>query len=389
MTLLLIVSIVYVGLSVGFMLFKCVTTLVSVLQRRVRYASSEYVSMVSIVVPAYNESERDLGLCLRSCLLNDYPNKEVWCINDGSTNNTSQVLKTLKKQYPQLKIIDLKDNVGKREAMYKAIMRSKGEYLVVVDSDSIIGSGNSLRELVKPFVDSKVCAVAGKTYAANERYNLLTKMQAGRYSLAFEMEKTGQSSYGSVTCCPGCYSAYRKASVLEVIDKWRSHSVFRIKTPYGDDRSLTRLILLNGGKVSYASSAVAYTNVPITIKGFIKQQTRWKRSFFTEHYFLIKGIRQLQVIARIELLWFLIVWIGGFAARAIVLYSIVTYSLSISSGIALYVAFSLIHYTYVLLRYPGTRGLYGALYGFCNDLTTEWLAIYALCTLKNVKWGTR
>lgn len=388
-------GVVYVALSIGFMSFKAVTTIINIQQRRKqKEITKNYKPFISIIVPVYNENRKDLYACLDSVCNNDYKNKEVFVINDGSTlSTTNQALKEYSannRNNKRYHYINLINNVGKREAMYKAIIRAKGEYLVVVDSDSVARDGFSLRELVKPFLDKKVDAVSGMTYAANEKHNMLTKMQAGRYALAFEMEKAGQATYGAVTCCPGCYSAYRKSAVMKVLKKWREHSVFGVKTSYGDDRSLTRLILLNGGEVRYSSEAVAFTNVPEKISGFIKQQIRWKRSFFSEHFLLARGWKQLSTIARIELVWFLLVWVGGFGAKATILYKLATGGIGLVAGLSIYLAFSMVHYTYVLVRYAGTtRGLWGGLYGFLNDMTIEWLAFYSLFTLKNNNWGTR
>lgn len=383
---------VYIGLSVGFMLFKTVTTILSIRQRSSLswLYRDDYVPSVSIIVPAYNEDEHSLRLCLESCLLNDYPFKTVYCVNDGSTNDTSKFLGDLKKEFPALVVLDLKKNVGKKEAMYKAIKKSRDEVLVMVDSDTIIKDGDSIRELVKPLYDIRVDGVSGKTFAYNENDNVLTRMQAGRYALAFEMEKAGQSSYGGVTCLPGCFSAYRRTAVLAVVKSWLDHTVFGVKTPYGDDRSLTRLILLNGGLVRYSSDAVAFTTVPGGVKGFVKQQVRWKRSFFSEHYFLVKNIGKLPFMAKVDLVWFLSVWCGGFIARGFTIAGLLLGHLSVHAGVLMYVAFALVHYTYVLLRYPGSRGLYGTAYGITNDLVLELpLASYAVCTLKEKGWGTR
>ncbi len=388
---LTMLGVTYVALSVGFMSFKAVTAIANIKQRiKESNNKKKFTPKVSIIVPAYNENQNDLKKCLDSCLLNDYPNKELWCINDGSTDGTAEFLNNYKKKNPLINVINLKQNVGKKEAMYKAIVRAKGTYLIMVDSDSIIKDGNSIRELVKPFRNKKVDAVSGMTYATNEHKNALTKMQAGRYALAFEIEKAGQATYGGVTCCPGCYSAYRKTAVLPVLKEWLAHTVFGVKTSYGDDRSLTRLMLHNGGEVRYSSEAVAYTNVPEKLHGFVKQQIRWKRSFFSEHYLLAKGWKQLKPISRVELVWFMVIWCGGFAAKGTILWSLATGKIGLLTGLSIYVAFSMVHYTYVLLRYSTTtRGLWGGLYGFLNDMTIEWLSFYSLFTLKNTKWGTR
>ena len=389
MTLYLyLISTAYVGISLGFMLFKHATMLIET-KKRMQEERIDYEPTIAIIVPCYNENEDDLTKCLYSCLINNYEKKVVYAINDGSTNNTKQVLKKIYKIHPELIVINSRKNQGKKEAMYKAIKKTKEQIIVCVDSDTIVHNGDSIRELVKPFNNTKVNAVSGNTRATNHKTNWLTKMQAGRYALAYDLEKSGQSLYGSVTCCPGCYSAYRRISVNKVLSKWRKQTVLGVNTSYGDDRSLTRLILVTGGEVAYAPNAVAYTNVPEQITSFVKQQVRWKRSFFTEHYFLAADINKIRYMARVELVWFTFVWFFGLLAKAILIYSLYAGFITLSQTLLLYASFSLVHYAYVIIRYPGVLGLWGAAYTFLNDITIEWLTLYSLFTLKETRWGTR
>ena len=113
-------------------------------------------------------------------------------------------------------------------------------------------------------------------------------MQWARYWLAFHIEKASQSPYSSVTCCSGPFSAYRKEYLMEYLDEWNNQYFLGNKCTYGDDRGLTTLMLRNGYKVRFSKYAMCLTNVPTTLKIFIKQQIRWKKSFIRENYYLFK-----------------------------------------------------------------------------------------------------
>ena len=91
---------------------------------------------VSIIVPCYN-AQNYLDKCLNSILKQTYKNIELICINDGSTDNTLNILKKYKKNDTRVKIID-KKNEGVSAARNDGIKNSIGSYILFVDSDDYI-----------------------------------------------------------------------------------------------------------------------------------------------------------------------------------------------------------------------------------------------------------
>lgn len=91
---------------------------------------------ISIIVPAYNE-EKYIARCLDSILNQTFTDFEVICVDDGSTDNTFNILTEYSKK--DSRIIPLK-NTGKgvSSARNFGIENSKGEYLGFVDSDDFI-----------------------------------------------------------------------------------------------------------------------------------------------------------------------------------------------------------------------------------------------------------
>ena len=90
---------------------------------------------LDIVVPCYNEEEmlpifyRELSNNLKNI------NWNVIFINDGSNDNTLEVIKKLKNSYGNVKYISFSRNFGKESAIYAGLDYSTGDYIVLMDAD--------------------------------------------------------------------------------------------------------------------------------------------------------------------------------------------------------------------------------------------------------------
>ena len=91
----------------------------------------------SIIVPVYNV-ETYLEKCLNSILDQDFDNYEVIIINDGSTDNSRNILKRYEDN-KKITIID-EENKGLSAARNNGVEKSTGDYLIFVDSDDYIAS---------------------------------------------------------------------------------------------------------------------------------------------------------------------------------------------------------------------------------------------------------
>lgn len=102
-------------------------------------------ALVSIIIPSYNHAEfvRD---AIDSVYAQDYPHIETLVIDDGSSDNSPQLLTELQKKYG-FKLI-LKKNEGVCVTINKGIDLSKGEYIVFLASDDILTPGR-IREQVE------------------------------------------------------------------------------------------------------------------------------------------------------------------------------------------------------------------------------------------------
>ncbi len=102
--------------------------------------------MVSVIVPAYN-TEKYIGRCLRSILDQTFEDIEVIVINDGSTDDTLDVINAIADEDRRISVIS-QENHGLVYSRKQGILRASGEYVLFVDSDDYIDS-SMVEELVK------------------------------------------------------------------------------------------------------------------------------------------------------------------------------------------------------------------------------------------------
>ncbi|MCT7912246.1 glycosyltransferase [Arcobacter lacus] len=101
---------------------------------------------ISIIVPVYN-AEEYLDECLQSILKQTIiENIELICVNDGSSDNSLEILNLYKTKFPNMLIIDQK-NAGSAMARNNGLQIAKGEYIYFVDNDDYLANENCLSEL--------------------------------------------------------------------------------------------------------------------------------------------------------------------------------------------------------------------------------------------------
>jgi hyaluronan synthase len=345
----------------------------------------------SIIVTAYNEEDAILRT-LECCFAVDYPPSqlEVIVIDDGSSDGTVAELRRARLRWPALRVIEFDHNQGKREAMAAGARLASGEVLVYVDSDSFLRS-DAVRRIVQGFADPQVAAISGHTGVANRARNALTRMQEVRYFVAFRIMKAAESVFGAVTCCPGCFSAYRRSCVMPVLDVWLAQRFLGARATFGDDRSLTNH-LLRQYKVIYAADAVATTVVPERHGHFLRQQLRWKKSWLRECLIAATFIWKKHPVAALSFYAQLLFPIVAplILLRALVWMPLVAHdpmsTLLYCYGVLL---IGCVFSAYYLYWKSNSAWIFGAWFTVYYMLVLVWQMPYAILTAGDNRWGTR
>lgn len=93
---------------------------------------------ISIIIPVYN-SEKYVARCINSILAQTYSDFELILINDGSKDNSLDVLKNYEQKDKRIKVINQK-NMGVAVTRNKGIELASGEYIALIDNDDYLDS---------------------------------------------------------------------------------------------------------------------------------------------------------------------------------------------------------------------------------------------------------
>ncbi len=365
--------------------------LISLFYRPAKHAGLQ--PEVAIIMPAFNE-ESAIADSLRSLLALDYPaaKLQIVAVNDGSTDATLRELMSVAEEANgRVQVIDFPQNRGKRAAMAAGIRSTDAEIIAFVDSDSVLDP-DAMTILVQGFADPKVGAICGHADVLNVHETWMTRMQAVRYFVAFKVVKAAESVFSAVTCCSGCFSAYRRDAVVEHLDWWENQTFLGAESTFGDDRSLTNCVL-RSHRVRYESRAVSRTIVPSTFHQFMRQQLRWKRSWTRESLLVGRFIWRKHPIAALS------TYVGVIlpllapitAVRALVWQPIVAGTgppiLYLAGIYVIAIAYGL--YYAARQREYDVLWIFGILFVFFYLTCLLWQTYFAILTARSSSWGTR
>ena len=91
---------------------------------------------ISVIIPVYN-TEKYVEASVRSVMNQTYPNLEIICVNDGSTDSSLEILNRLKEEDPRIRVLS-KENGGLGDTRNYGILHSTSEWLSFLDSDDTL-----------------------------------------------------------------------------------------------------------------------------------------------------------------------------------------------------------------------------------------------------------
>jgi len=280
---------------------------------------SPLLPRVAVLAPAYNEAA-GCRESVRAMLALRYPYHEVIVINDGSKDDTLQILidefklyrsgrrpggtlptKPIRGIYEsrdpiRLVVVD-KENGGKSDATNAGINVARTPLVCVIDSDSLM-EDEALLYVIEPFLqDDTTIATGGIVRVANgcrveggrivevrTPQNLLALFQAVEYLRAFLGGRVAFSFFNALLIISGAFGVFRREMLLEV-------GGFSTTTIGEDMELVVRLHRMCRARrvpyrVVFVPEPVCWTEVPETRKSLKSQRDRWQRGTYdviTQH----------------------------------------------------------------------------------------------------------
>jgi cellulose synthase/poly-beta-1,6-N-acetylglucosamine synthase-like glycosyltransferase/peptidoglycan/xylan/chitin deacetylase (PgdA/CDA1 family) len=215
---------------------------------------------VTVLVPAYNEREC-IANTVRSLMESDHP-IEVIVIDDGSSDGTADIVEAM--WLPNVRVVR-QENSGKPAALNNGIAHASYDLIVMMDGDTVFEPA-TVRELVQPFGDPRVGAVAGNAKVGN-RDTLIGAWQHIEYVMGFNLDRRMYDLLRIMPTIPGAIGAFRRAA-LERVGGMSEDTL-------AEDTDITIAIHRDGWRVVYAENARAWTEAPESVQQLWSQRYRW------------------------------------------------------------------------------------------------------------------
>ena len=276
--------------------------------------SNDYYVPVSILVPAHNEGVT-IQATIRSLLALDYKLYEIIVVDDGSSDNTVQILRDAFRLQPidrpiQRRVVCrpaqavyesrawkvpitliTKENGGKADALNMGINVAAYPYFVCIDADSVLQC-DSLEKIVRPLLENaQVVAVGGAVRPCNGaeietgriiRYSmpkkLLACMQVLEYDRSFLASRILFDKFNGNIIISGAFGLFQKELVIQTGGYDPS--------TMGEDMELVvklHVFCREHGLpylIRYAADAICWTQVPEHLRDLCRQRRRWHIGLF-------------------------------------------------------------------------------------------------------------
>jgi len=193
---------------------------------------------ISIIAPAHNEKE-NLKLFIektKKAVAKITKNYEIIIVDDGSTDNSLELLKKIKKNTPKLKIIRLRRHSGQTAGIMAGFSFAKGNIVVVLDAD-LQQDPASINKLVSPILKGQADVASGRRQ--KRQHSLLIRLVAvieyflNKWFLKIDIKDTAVSP-----------NAYKKDALKDLnlygemhrflvpILHWRGFKIIEVNVPH-------------------------------------------------------------------------------------------------------------------------------------------------------------
>ena len=150
--------------------------------------------LVSVIMPAFN-AENTIEKSIRSILQQSYRNLEIIVADDGSTDNTADVVQRIADEDSRVILIRNRENRGCYFVRNDALRQSKGRYIAIQDADDI-SLANRIEKQLIPLVSGNALIVAGHIIRSNKNIGFFNLENEARLLEIIRQDVTEDVSAG-------------------------------------------------------------------------------------------------------------------------------------------------------------------------------------------------
>ncbi|MFG3347037.1 bifunctional polysaccharide deacetylase/glycosyltransferase family 2 protein [Streptomyces sp. NPDC048018] len=225
-----------------------------------RWGPQPVTEPVSVLVPAYNEA-KCIENTVRSLMTSEHP-IEIVVIDDGSSDGTARIVEDMR--LPNVRVVR-QLNAGKPAALNRGVANARHDLIVMMDGDTVF-EPSTVGELVQPFADPRVGAVAGNAKVGNKD-SMIGAWQHIEYVMGFNLDRRMYDMLRCMPTIPGAVGAFRRTA-LERVGGMSDDTL-------AEDTDITMALHRDGWRVVYAENARAWTEAPETVQQLWSQRYRW------------------------------------------------------------------------------------------------------------------
>ena len=259
---------------------------------------------ISVVVPLYNEAESlpELAQWIERVMKANNFSYEVLMINDGSTDNSWQVIKQLHEQNPAVRGVCFRRNYGKSPALNTGFTRAQGDVVITMDAD-LQDSPDEIPELDRMITEDGYDLVSGWK---KKRYDPLSKTLPTKLFNATARRVSGIHNLHDFNCG---LKAYRREVVkhIEVYGDMHRYVPYLAKNA-GFNKIGEKVVHHQARK--YGSSKFGLDRF---VNGYLDLLTLWFQAKF--------GVKPMHFFGLLGSLMFILGFVAVIAVGAIKLYN--------------------------------------------------------------------
>lgn len=240
---------------------------------------------LSIIVPIYNAGD-NLKRCIESTISQDLEDTEILAINDGSTDNSREIIKKYEKENPQKITYYEKENTGVADTRNYGIAKAKGEYILFVDSDDYIKQG-LIKEL-KKYIEQDIDIIKFKLERVNENGDILEKVDGAVFDKCDGQTAFNRLCFNDVLLDSPCVYMFKKQLFEE------NNLKFKVNTEHEDFGLIPLVILKAKSMISINTYGYCY----LQTKGSITRNEDYSKTLKKVNDTLIHYDNMLEFISK-------------------------------------------------------------------------------------------